>query len=916
MCVNKLLQSMKGKSMSEDKHDARKKLQINAKKKDILEVAQAFGMSLNKNGSSYQGEFQGHDTFTIYPGTNTFLWHGRGLNKAMSVVDLVSVLKFGATTQEELDANFHKSVVELNKIELSEFVPGKIPEKKEFKYFFEESSDATRAIEYLENERGISRETIDHFINLGVIAQAEWRNELEDGSYFFEPVVIFKNLDSNGRVIGGSAQGIEAHPEIPGHTHKSGHLKRVLSNSGSNSGLKISIGTPKNVVLIEAPIDLISYYDLYKDRIKDTILVAADGYKPEAYWKAMAEVMLASPLLSEEMKSNKEWALKHLIEHPDQLLNNYQSFIDNSDNQTGQFIFAFDNDIQGRNFIEKFKKENASFSQKIKVELPTKGKDWNEQLQLENKKDGISQSKSEEIEPNKHDTFSNFSETVSDSEKKSNPSIRNESPTQFIKVFLTREDKKGKPRQVTQIFELDEPSNISELKTDLSGRLSLDVLGVLTLDKKKEDYQDAKYALEKKLKKYHFVLSYNFAKEHIEYPSPEEIQKFKKHKKLREAEDLALFNIQNDGSQIEASQDKKVQRENPKTNTTTPQSDESTLFSALENRDSKTVNNILEKNLDKYKESKNFKNFLDTLSFMPDLSEKNIRLLLEQYPHARFVKEFEVWSKAYNRKIKYKSKALKLFVLSPQPQWDKKGNMKLDDKGQPLISKTNEQLISVFDISQTEEFFKKNQLDTYYIPNVSTTLSREKVIQTFQELSTLSNSYIHFTSVPLERDDKDIHFENSWYLKEKNTIYIQEGLPPEKALQTLIQELAYQKYFDKNLSPELQKLEVLSMTYIMLRQVGLETQLDVQNIISSVPITQLQQELKNIQTHSKNFSDELHQILKPKVQHKVAEMTVKDKMENLSFQERMSLAKQKHEDFLKEKSSRKKVQGVQQVQAI
>ncbi|MGL4248758.1 MAG: toprim domain-containing protein [Lactococcus garvieae] len=362
--------------MSEDKHDARKQLEINAKKKDIMEVAQAFGMTVNKAGNSYQGEFQGHNTFTIYPGTNSFLWHGKGLNNKMSVVDLVSVLKFGATTKEEIDAAFPKSVVELNRVELAEFVPGKISEQKTFQYFFEESPSMELAIAYLE-ERGISRETIDYFIDRGMIAQAEWRTELDDGTYFYEPVVIFKNLDNKGRVIGGSAQGIEAHPEIPGHTHKSGHLKRVLTNSGSNSGLKVTIGTPKNVVPIEAPIDLLSYFDLNKDKLKDTTLVAADGYKPDAYWKAMAEVMVASPLISEEILNNKEWGVKHLMEHPDQLHFNYQSLISISDEETGQFIFAFDNDEQGQSFIEKFKKDNPDVVQKVRVEVPSKGKDWN-----------------------------------------------------------------------------------------------------------------------------------------------------------------------------------------------------------------------------------------------------------------------------------------------------------------------------------------------------------------------------------------------------------------------------------------------------------------------------------------------------------------------------------------------------------
>uniref|UniRef100_UPI00359C37EE hypothetical protein n=1 Tax=Lactococcus garvieae TaxID=1363 RepID=UPI00359C37EE len=903
--------------MSEDKQDARKQLEINAKKKDIMEVAQAFGMTVNKAGNSYQGEFQGHNTFTIYPGTNSFLWHGRGLNNKMSVVDLVSVLKFGATTKEEIDAAFPKSVVELNRVELAEYVPGKIPEKKIFKYFYEESPDMELAINYLEHERGISRKTIDYCIDLGVIAQAEWRTELDDGSYFYEPVVIFKNLDSKGNVIGGSAQGIESHPEIPGHTHKSGHLKRVLPNSGSNSGLKISIGTPKNVVPIEAPIDLLSYLDLNQDTIQDTILVAADGYKPDAYWKAMGEVMLASPLVSEEMKKDKEWALKHLSEHPEQLRKNYQALISNSDDLTGQFIFAFDNDEQGQSFIEKFKNDNPDILEKIKIEVPNDAHDWNDQLKLNNQK-SKDHNTPENTNPDNNIPFDEFGfiepppefENMDYIPENSTPEetyqipqrdnqIEDYSQTKFVKIYVTENDNKGKPTQVAKIFELNKLTNISDLKTDITGRVSLDVVNVLTLAKNNEFLQEAKYSVDKQLKNNRFVLSYNISKDSIERPTKDEIQKLNNYKGKFEQQDK-----QNNKAVHEQNSYNNKKYVKDKTSTADKTS---TLSDALASKNVQGVNTFLNQELESYRSLEKYKSYLNVLSNMPELASKNIRLLVEQKPDVKMVKEFNTWSNDYKRKIIFKSKAIKMFIPSPQPSWDKNENMKLDEQGNPVISSVNEQLVSVFDISQTEDFVKGKQIDSDLVQEVSSSIPREKAIQYFQELSKLSTKSIHFTETAMEVDDKSIHFENSWYSKQREVLYIKKHLSPEKALQTLVQELAYQKYFNSELSPDLQKAEVLSMSYIMLRQIGLETDLQIPNVFSQMNAVEIENTLDGLQEKTNSFSKEFRSLRNPKK---------KNKMQEMSFKEKMELAKHKQQKQIKEKSSGKKVQGVPKVQVI
>ncbi|WP_270265365.1 toprim domain-containing protein [Lactococcus formosensis] len=601
------------------------------------------------------------------------------------------------------------------------------------------------------------------------------------------------------------------------------------------------------------------------------------------------------------------------MEHPEQLHFNYQSFISLSDEKTGQFIFAFDNDEQGQSFIEKFKKDNPDVVQKVRVEVPTQGKDWNEQLQLQNKKAEPSVSDLGFIKPplEEEQSFPSPEETYPEPPDKQE--FENYSQTKFIKIFESKVDENGQPYHISKIFELDKLTNVSDLKTDLSGRVSLDVVGVLTLDKKKSELQEAKYSIDKHLKNNRFVLTYNFSKENILRPSQEEIQTFKREKGKFETVNIK----ETSKSKPTPSENNKNYANNVSSQTTTiKEKSAKSLQEAVTNRDTKSVNAALKEGLSNYKSSEKFRDFLNVLSTMPELSEKNIRLILAQNPQARVVKEFNTWSNDFHRKIKFQSKAIKIFVPSPQPQWDKNENMKLDKHKQPIISESKEQLVSVFDIGQTENFSHTNTLDKDILPEVSPTIPREEAIKIFQELSKLSKISIHFTPVPLEKDDKSIHFEHSWYSREREVLYIQKGLSPEKALQALVQELAYQKYFNPSLSPELQKLEVLSMSYVMLRQVGLETELNIQSLTSSLTAPQITQTLDHLQVNTEGFSEEVQQLFKSKVQSKNKTMTPKDKMEKLSFKERMKMAKQSHNDQVKEKSSSKKVQGVQQAKAI
>ncbi|MGI1837308.1 toprim domain-containing protein [Lactococcus garvieae] len=346
-------------------HKQREVLVQEAKNKDIFAVAQQLGMKLQGNGKA---EWEGHDSFWLDRKKNRFQWYGKGLWG--DPVTLVSVIKFGARNVEDYKKNYRQSIAYLTNTEVPQFDSSKLPKSQPFKYRLKDDASMQLATDYLIHERGIALETVQFFKEKGVLAQSVWRNKRENGSILTEPIVVFKHFDGNNKMIGGSVQGIEYHPEL--HTdHKSGHLKRVLKNSGGYSGLVVDIGQPQRLVVCEAPIDLLSYYELHKETLKDVKLLSSDGYKPHVLSRYVAEMYGKSDFsLSEKEK---------FLEKFDKLSKNMSGYPKNL------ITFAYDNDEAGRGFIEQFKAQYPHAKNYVAVELPPLEKektkaDWNDYL--------------------------------------------------------------------------------------------------------------------------------------------------------------------------------------------------------------------------------------------------------------------------------------------------------------------------------------------------------------------------------------------------------------------------------------------------------------------------------------------------------------------------------------------------------
>ena len=330
-----------------------------ARSRDILDVADELGMELFKDGRDYR--WKEHDSLVISPDKN--LWNWFSEHSGGDVIALVE-------TQKKI--NFNQAIDFLNDGSFREYDSSKRVEVREpFSYYlqpYEQPFSEARA--YLKEQRGLSDETIDFFLEKGVLAQA---NAMLNDS--IEPVVVFKTLSSSGEVVGASVQGIQENWE---KWPKRGYAKRILRNSDEMNGLHVDIGEPKRLVFTESPIDLMSYYELHKEALQDVRLVSMDGIKGVTIGRHLVEL--------ETSLSNRvfNWTQEQLEQGLETAIKNGY-FADGK--HADMITLAVDNDETGRKFVQKLQDEGATITADLpELELREEQEkmDWNEFLKQSN----------------------------------------------------------------------------------------------------------------------------------------------------------------------------------------------------------------------------------------------------------------------------------------------------------------------------------------------------------------------------------------------------------------------------------------------------------------------------------------------------------------------------------------------------
>ncbi|WP_444812279.1 PBECR4 domain-containing protein [Streptococcus canis] len=324
---------------------------------DIVAVASSLGLNL-KQGSGGHLYWDEHDSFHIYPQTNTFRWWSRSMGT--NTIDLVQVI------QEELTGKKPSFRETVSFLETGQFESVTVTPvvREPFKHYLApyEHHDFDLGRQYLKEERGLSDETIDFALASGSMSSAT----LKKGDYF-EPVIIFKSFAEDGRMIGGSLQGIVEnkvqHPER-------GRLKQIMKHSDGLAGFHLDIGKPKRLVFSEAPIDLLSYYELHKESLQNVRLVAMDGVKKGVISRYTAD-LLTDGQYSQTMPRESIRGAIDAINQTTRILKNNPNLI----------TIAVDNDEAGRNFIKELQEDGIP----ITVDLPPRKEhqskmDWNNYL--------------------------------------------------------------------------------------------------------------------------------------------------------------------------------------------------------------------------------------------------------------------------------------------------------------------------------------------------------------------------------------------------------------------------------------------------------------------------------------------------------------------------------------------------------
>lgn len=331
-----------------------------AKRLSIISVAEQLGIELKRTGS-YSYTWTEHDSFVIDTRKNEFHWNSR--TEFGDVIQLVQSIK-GVSYKEAMHF-----------LETGEFKQvnseAQMAPKEPFHYNLEryENKDFSASRSYLKAQRGLSDDTINFFISQGSMAEATRKK----GDYF-EPVIVFKYKDNTGFLAGASLQGIV---ENRVHYPERGRLKQIMRNSDGQLGFSIDIGTPKRLVFAEAPIDLMSYYEIHKDRLQDVRLVAMDGVKEGIISRRFMELYAEMNGKSYQVDQNVGKALETVAR-----TTNYFKDGQNQD----MITLAVDNDAAGHNFITRLQEKGIPVNIAIPpiVQADQEKEDWNDFLKRDN----------------------------------------------------------------------------------------------------------------------------------------------------------------------------------------------------------------------------------------------------------------------------------------------------------------------------------------------------------------------------------------------------------------------------------------------------------------------------------------------------------------------------------------------------
>lgn len=803
------------------------------KKLSILDVAEALGMELKRQGTDRYVWVE-HESFVISPRRNIFSWFSRDVKG--------DVIKLVQTIREEQTGSRPSFKTAKHFLEVGEFpevdMTAAPAPKLAFEYRHEsyEHANTSWTRDYLRRERKLSEDTITFFFQQGSIAEIS--HKMNDYS---EPAIVFKFKNSQGKVMGASLQGIvENREKYPDR----GYLKRILKNSDGLTGFYADVGRPKRLIFAESPIDVMSYYQLHP-QLQDVRLVAMDGLKEGLMSFRFAE--LVSELQGKTYEPGERTA--RVLEATAKTSTFFQS---NEDFIT----LAVDNDSAGWNFISKLQEKGIPFKLDIPpiAEKGVEKADWNSFLKepLQGQAELVhiySYDKKKKITAyqgyfSKELATAKVAQlTVGDvvafsaSETLSRDEIEELAANQSQTYPQLSEAKEGLREEVPQTLNIWAGTNENTLLSNLAP--SLLVIDGFSYESVEHAYQTLKsgkmnakaYSWAEKNRaafkagqkvqsdrvlgpadiSKNILLMEKLLKERYQQDTSfRQALDATRGKVLTHEQDQGIWKVEFPKILTRIRDKENFKKENRMTEVNKPSIDQ-----LIQDRDLKGLSAHLKEGVKDYFNSDTYKIFLQTMSKFNNYSLNNLFLIVAQKKDASAVASFNAWKKL-GRHVQKGQKALKIWAPYQVTRKDEKGQPVLDKKGQE-VKDTRFRLVPVFDVSQTEG--KELPKPVYELEG--THQDYANLYRAAKETAAAKGVLLEISKEPKE--------EHGYYSPAENKIVIRAGMSERETLSTIFHEMAHADLHNpkalegQKLTRTNKELQAESVAYVVANHYGLDT---------------------------------------------------------------------------------------------
>ena len=210
-----------------------------AKSVDLKAVAASMGYTVKRIGNLYT--IKEMDSIRIYPDNHWYRWSGKSSTGITGGSQIDFMMEFGGMDIKEAVAYLLDYSGEKRDV-----ITTSDPKEKENKPFFlpAASSNNMRITDYLMKRRGLSLETVNFFINHELIYESEQYHN-----------IVFLGFNPKGEVKFASMRGI--------YDRDGKAFKCDVSGSDKRYAFHLEAEGSDTILVFEAAIDLMSYYELY-----------------------------------------------------------------------------------------------------------------------------------------------------------------------------------------------------------------------------------------------------------------------------------------------------------------------------------------------------------------------------------------------------------------------------------------------------------------------------------------------------------------------------------------------------------------------------------------------------------------------------------------------------------------------------